>query len=44
MFMKLKEKDNVRESLSTMAQYLTTHFMISNVENEYLVKIKNGIV
>ena len=44
MFMKLKEKDNVRESLSTMAQYLTTHFMISTVENEYLINIEKGIV
>ena len=44
MFMKLKEKEKVRESLATMAQYLTTHFMISTVENEYLINIEKGIV
>ena len=44
MFMKLKEKEKVRESLATMAQYLNTNFMINTVENEYLINIEKGVV
>ena len=44
MFEKLAEKNNVRHSLASMAQYLNTCFMISTVEHEYLVNIEKGIV
>ena len=44
MFEKLAEKDNVRHSLASMAQYLNTCFMISTTENEYLVNIEKGVV
>ena len=44
MFEKLAEKNNVRHSLASMAQYLSTCFMISTIEHEYLVNIEKGIV
>ena len=44
MFEKLAEKNNVRHSLASMAQYLNTCFMISSIEHEYLVNIEKGIV
>ena len=44
MFGKLAEKNNVRHSLASMAQYLNTCFMISTIEHEYLVNIEKGIV
>ena len=44
MFEKLAEKNNVRHSLASMAQYLNTYFMISTIEHEYLVNIEKGIV
>ena len=44
MFEKLAEKNNVRHSLASMAQYLNTCFMISTIEHEYLVNIEKGIV
>ena len=44
MFEKLAEKNNVRRSLASMAQYLSTCFMISTIEHEYLVNIEKGIV
>ena len=44
MFEKLAEKNNVRHSLASMAQYLNTCFMISTTENEYLVIIEEGVV
>ena len=44
MFKKLAEKNKVRNSLTIMAQYLNTCFMISTVDDEYLVKIEKGNV
>ena len=44
MFEKLAEKNNKRQSLALMAQYLNTCFIISTTENEYLVNIEKGIV
>ena len=44
MFEKLAEKNNVRHSLASMAQYLNTCFIISTIENEYLVNIEKGVV
>ena len=44
MFEKLAEKNNVRHSLASMAQYLNTCFMISTIEHEYLVNIEKGVV
>ena len=44
MFEKLAEKNNIRHSLASMAQYLNTSFMISTIENEYLVNIEKGVV
>ena len=44
MFEKLAEKNNVRHSLASMAQYLNTCFIISTIEHEYLVNIEKGIV
>ena len=44
MFEKLAEKNNVRHSLASMAQYLNTCFMISTIEHEYLVNIEKGFV
>ena len=44
MFKSLIEKNERRNELSIMAQYLNTCFMISTVDDEYLVKIEKGIV
>ena len=44
MFKSLIEKNDRRSELSIMAQYLNTCFMISTVDDEYLVKIEKGIV
>ena len=44
MFEKLAEKNNVRHSLASMAQYLNNCFMISTIEHEYLVNIEKGVV
>ena len=41
---KLAEKNNTRHSLASMAQYLNTCFIISTIENEYLVNIEKGVV
>ena len=44
MFKSLIEKNEGRSEISIMAQYLNTCFMISTVDDEYLVKIEKGIV
>ena len=44
MFKSLIEKNEKRSQLSMMAQYLNTCFMISTIEQEYLVNIEKGIV
>ena len=44
MFKSLIEKNEKRSQLSMMAQYLNTRFMISTIENEYLVNIEKGVV
>ena len=44
MFEKLAEKNKERHSLALMAQYLNTCFIISTIENEYLVNIEKGVV
>ena len=44
MFKSLIEKNEKRSQLSIMAQYLNTCFMISTIENEYLVNIEKGVV
>ena len=44
MFKSLTEKNNRRNQLSIMAQYLNTNFMINTVENEYLINIEKGVV
>ena len=44
MFKSLIEKNEKRSQLSMMAQYLNTCFMISTIENEYLVNIEKGVV
>lgn len=44
MFKSLIEKNERRSQLSIMAQYLDTCFMISTVDEEYLVKIEKGKV
>ena len=44
MFEKLAEKNKKRHSLALMAQYLNTCFIISTIENEYLVNIEKGVV
>ena len=44
MFKSFIEKNERRSELSIMAQYLNTCFMISTVDDEYLVKIEKGIV
>ena len=40
MFEKLAEKNKKRHSLALMAQYLNTCFIISTIENDYLVNIE----
>ena len=44
MFKSLIDDNEKRSQLSIMAQYLNTSFMISTIENEYLVNIEKGIV
>ena len=44
MFLKLVEKDERRETLSEMARYLNTNFIISTIDTEYLVNIEKGNV
>ena len=44
MFKSLIDNNEKRSQLSTMAQYLNTCFMISTIENEYLVNIEKGVV
>ena len=44
MFLKLVEKDERRETLSEMARYLNTNFIISTIDKEYLVNIEKGSV
>ena len=44
MFKSLIDDNEKRSQLSIMAQYLNTSFMISTVENEYLVNIEKGVV
>jgi hypothetical protein len=44
MFKSLIDNNEKRSQLSMMAQYLNTCFMISTIENEYLVNIQKGIV
>ena len=44
MFKSLAKNNERRSQISIMAQYLNTCFMISTIENEYLVIIEKGIV
>ena len=44
MFKSLIDDNEKRTQLSIMAQYLNTSFMISTIENEYLVNIEKGVV
>ena len=44
MFKSLIDENDKRSQLSIMAQYLNTSFMISTIENEYLVNIEKGVV
>ena len=44
MFKSLIEKNERRSQLSIMAQYLNTCFMISTVDDEYLISIEKLIV
>ncbi len=44
MFKSLIDDNEKRNQLSIMAQYLNTSFMISTIENEYLVNIEKGVV
>ena len=44
MFKSLIDDNEKRSRLSIMAQYLNTSFMISTIENEYLVNIEKGVV
>ena len=44
MFKSLIDDNEKRSKLSIMAQYLNTSFMISTIENEYLVNIEKGVV
>ena len=44
MFKSLIDNNEKRSQLSMMAQYLNTCFMISTIENEYLVNVQKGIV
>ena len=44
MFKSLNEKNERRSQLSVMAQYLNTCFMISTVNDEFLVNIEKGNV
>ena len=44
MFKSLIQKNEVRDQLSIMAQYLNTCFMISTVEEEFLINIEISIL
>ena len=44
MFKSLIDDNEKRNQLSILAQYLNTSFMISTIENEYLVNIEKGVV
>ena len=44
MFKSLVQKNDVRGQLSIMAQYLNTCFMISTIDEEFLINIEKGIV
>ena len=44
MFKSLIDDNEKRNQLSMTAQYLNTCFMISTIENEYLVNIEKGVV
>ena len=44
MFQSLNENNKARTDIQIMAQYLSTSFMISTIEDEYLVNIEKGIV
>ena len=44
MFKSLIDDNEKRSQLSIMAQYLNTSFMISTIENEYLVNIEKVVV
>ena len=44
MFKSLIDDNEIRSQLSIMDQYLNTSFMISTIENEYLVNIEKGVV
>jgi len=44
MFKSLIQKNEVRGQLSIMAQYLNTCFMISTIDEEFLINIEKGIV
>jgi len=44
MFQSLIENNKSRTQIQIMAQYLSTSFMISTIEDEYLVNIEKGIV
>ena len=44
MFKSLIDDNEKRSQLSIMAQYLNTCFIISTIENEYLVNIEKGVV
>ena len=44
MFKSLIDDNEKRSQLSIMAKYLSTSFMISTIENEYLVNIEKGVV
>lgn len=44
MFQSLIENNKSRTQIQIMAQYLSTSFIISTIEDEYLVNIEKGIV
>ena len=44
MFQPLIENNKSRTQIQIMAQYLSTSFIISTIEDEYLVNIEKGIV
>ena len=44
MFQSLIENNKSRTQIQIMAQYLSISFMISTIEDEYLVNIEKGIV
>ena len=44
MFQSLIENNKARTQIQIMAQYLNTSFMISTIEDEYLINIEKGVV